>query len=271
MDAAPTPHGANPVAAAARQRWPRPVGAFILDTVIAATTLLVVGLLSVFAWGLFDAIINTPGAPRGPQPAAAPSMPGLLVQLWIGIGAMAAAAIVTYYWQGPAGAVERRGSLNAMRQRSSWFTAIGTGLAVFFLSAAIAWSGRLLGVEPAPTNLAYLEVLAGRPVMVLLVVGLLAPAYEELLFRRVLFGRLWRAGRPVLGLVLSSAVFAFVHEVPGVSDNTWPALAMLLLVYGGMGAAFAWVYWRTGTLWAPIAAHATNNLLAASVLLTGAA
>ena len=34
-----------------------------------------------------------------------------------------------------------------------------------------------------------------------------------------------------------------------------------------MGAAFAWLYQRTGTLWAPIAAHALNNAIALAALV----
>jgi membrane protease YdiL (CAAX protease family) len=36
-----------------------------------------------------------------------------------------------------------------------------------------------------------------------------------------------------------------------------------------MGGLFAWVYRRTGTLWAAIGAHAINNLIASALLLAG--
>ena len=115
-----------------------------------------------------------------------------------------------------------------------------------------------------PTNEAMVEEAAARwPVFLTLFVVILAPAYEELLFRRVLFGRFLRAGRPWLGLVLSSLAFALAHEVPFLSHgNTLPAMLLLWVVYGGLGAVFAWVYWRTGTLWAAVLAHALNNGIA---------
>src|SRR3546814_1196571 len=76
------------------------------------------------------------------------------------------------------------------------------------------------GVEQVPTNQPLIEAMGARnPALLLLVVALLAPAYEELLFRRVLFGRLWAAGRPLLGIVLSSAAFACMHELPGTGGN----------------------------------------------------
>ena len=108
---------------------------------------------------------------------------------------------------------------------------------------------------------------ATNPAFLLLFAAVLAPAYEELMFRRVLFGRLWAAGKPWLGLVLSSAAFAMIHEVPGTTGNPLEVTLLLWLVYGGMGAAFAWVYWRTGTLWAAFGAHALHNFASVALLL----
>ncbi|MNW13365.1 CAAX amino terminal protease self- immunity [compost metagenome] len=55
--------------------------------------------------------------------------------------------------------------------------------------------------------------------------------------------------------------------MPGTSANGPWEIAQLWLVYGGMGAAFAWLYQRTGTLWAPIVAHALNNAIALAALV----
>ncbi|OHE83760.1 MAG: hypothetical protein A2579_13535 [Lysobacterales bacterium RIFOXYD1_FULL_69_11] len=246
------------------------MGGFVLDLVIAVSVLLIVGVLAMLAWGFGAGLTMAMRGEDATTLAPGQFMPGLEAQVWIGLAATAVAALAVYFWRGRADASERARSRQAATRLSTWGTALGTGLAVFAFSACVAWLGRSVGIEPEPTNLAPLEALFDRPVLLLVLVAVLAPAYEELLFRRVLFGRLWRGGRPWLGLVLSSLVFATFHEMPGLSANAWPALAMLLLVYGGMGAAFAWVYWRCGTLWAPIVAHATNNFIAASLLLAGA-
>lgn len=68
-------------------------------------------------------------------------------------------------------------------------------------------------------------------------------------------------------MLLSSLAFALVHEIPGTSANGPLEIAQLWLVYGGMGAAFAWLYQRTGTLWAPIVAHGLNNAIALAALV----
>ena len=61
-------------------------------------------------------------------------------------------------------------------------------------------------------------------------------------------------------------IFALVHEMPGLNGKPAGSTAFLILVYAGMGAIFAWVYRRTGTLWAPVAAHILNNAIALAVL-----
>ena len=267
MDAAVTSNEQDPQAPPGG--WLRPVGAFVLDVAMAAALMLAIAILGFVAWGAAEGVsMALSGRDMADVPADA-FMPGPVALALIGIGATGIAALLTYLWRGRATVAERARSIQAIRALATWNLAVMAGIGVFVFSAAVAWAGRSLGVEPEPTNLALMDAIADRPALVLLLVVVLAPAYEELLFRRVLFGRLWRAGRPWLGLVLSSLVFALVHEMPGLSANEWPALAMLLVVYGGMGAAFAWVYWRTGTLWAPIIAHATNNLVAAGLLLFG--
>ena len=107
-------------------------------------------------------------------------------------------------------------------------------------------------MKPEPTNLAIIEAaLLSNPVFLTLFGVLIAPAYEELLFRRVLFGRLWAAGRPWLGVVLSSRVFALMHEIPGTTGNGWQATGVLWLTYAihGRGVRLG-VLAHPVTLWA---------------------
>ncbi|HEY6875557.1 MAG TPA: CPBP family intramembrane glutamic endopeptidase [Candidatus Dormibacteraeota bacterium] len=76
----------------------------------------------------------------------------------------------------------------------------------------------------------------------------LAPAVvEEIAFRG--------AALPLYGLLASSALFAVVHLGPRARHAPWAVLAF------GAGLAFAHLAQRTGGLAAPIAAHATMNLL----------
>lgn len=240
------------------------VGAFLADIGLAVFLMLAISLAGGIAWGLWQLItLQQSGADPG-QLARGIGQPGVLAQIVLVILSTGTIALSLYFLRQPASAAERARSLAALRRPSTWGWTLAAGVLVFLGSSLFSWLGRQAGIEPVPTNEAMVEQAAARwPVFLTLFVVILAPAYEELLFRRVLFGRFMRAGRPWLGLVLSSLAFALAHEVPFLSHgNTLPAMLLLWLVYGGLGAVFAWVYWRTGTLWAAILAHALNNGIA---------
>ncbi|MGH8079412.1 MAG: lysostaphin resistance A-like protein, partial [Lysobacter sp.] len=193
--------------------------------------------------------------------------PNSLIFVVVGLLATAISALIVYYFRRNANAIERVDSWRALWRRSSWFSIL---VAVFACSGYSALAGRLahaMGVELTPTNQILGEIIHAYPLTLLVFAVLIAPAYEELLFRRVLFGRLWAAGRPWLGLALSSAAFALVHEPPGLSASHGWGMLMLWSVYALMGAVFAWIYYRSGSLWTAYLAHAGNNLIAGLMLL----
>lgn len=68
---------------------------------------------------------------------------------------------------------------------------------------------------------------------------------EELLFRGLL--------QPWLGLILTSILFGFVHQLPGPSRWIWVGWATLV------GSALGAIYAATGSLLGPLLAHAVVN------------
>ena len=252
-----------------------PLAGFFIDLGIGVLVLLSLSLISGLVWGLYrGAIVGYQAARDGADASAVAGLaqqlgqPGALAQILMALVATGGAALVLYFFRRRATPAERTLSFQAARRPSTWGWTLLVATGVIIGSNLIAWLAKQGGIEPVPTNLALMEQAITRfPWFLALFAVVLAPAYEELLFRRVLFGRLWQAGRPVLGIVLSSLAFALVHEIPGTSANGPWEIAQLWLVYGGMGAAFAWLYQRTGTLWAPIAAHALNNGIALVALM----
>ena len=82
----------------------------------------------------------------------------------------------------------------------------------------------------------------------------ITPMSEELFFRGFVFrGLLPRMG-PWAAIVVSAVVFSAFHMSIGV-----------LIPIFITGFLFAWLYWRTGSLWAAIGAHAGQNALALGV------
>lgn len=269
MDASQAVDDDAPVMPRRPDAAPRAVRAFFLDAFLFVGLMLAISLALVATWYAVARLGAGPDA-AGAAPAAWPVF-GLLPFLAMTALATGGAALVLYRTRRPATPAERAASLQAVRLPSTWRLAGVVGVAVFGASTATHWLVSATGVQVEASNVPFIEEgLLQYPAILLLFAVLLAPAYEELLFRRVLFGRLLAAGRPWLGLVLSSAVFALMHEIPGSGGNPLGATVLLWLLYGGMGAAFAWVYWRTGTLWAAIGAHALNNLLACLAMFASA-
>lgn len=195
--------------------------------------------------------------------------PAAILLLASGIAALIA-ALTLYFLRRSVTLAERIHSHGAIRKPRMWLESLGLGLAMFLTSTGLMWLLERLAHLPEPSNLRVLEeTMATSPWLLLLAAVLLAPFAEELLFRRVLFGRLWAAGKPLIGMWLTGLLFALMHEIPGTGDNPWYASLVLLLFYTGMGVGFAWIYRRHGTLWAAILAHAGNNALACAALLAG--
>ena len=87
-----------------------------------------------------------------------------------------------------------------------------------------------------------------------------APLLEEPLFRGVMFRGLLRAMPAWAAMAASGFVFALIHV---------NAATFLPLWY--LGVAFAWLYWRTGTILAPMAMHFLFNLTNLVLVLAGVA
>ena len=89
----------------------------------------------------------------------------------------------------------------------------------------------------------------------LLVVGIIGPVMEELLFRGLILKRLCDYTRPVFAIVISSLIFGAFH------GNTLQFIYAFLF---GLGLAF--ICNKFHTIWAPILAHCAGNIT--SILLT---
>lgn len=94
-------------------------------------------------------------------------------------------------------------------------------------------------------------------VAVCVVVTVLAPITEEVLFRGYVFGALrnWRG--PWLAALLTGLLFGAIHV--GSTD------AVFLVPLAALGAILCLLRWRTGSLLPCIVAHAINNAIAFSV------
>ena len=122
--------------------------------------------------------------------------------------------------------------------------------------AAAAWSALMVWTGPdwlrPPDSAGQLtEEFGANLVGLVVVVVVWGPVCEELFFRGfVLPGLVKRFGVPA-AVVVSSGLFAAFHVDLGMLVPTFL-----------LGAALAWIYLRTGSIWPGIMAHGIQNALA---------
>ena len=89
-----------------------------------------------------------------------------------------------------------------------------------------------------------------------LAIVLVGPVTEELVFRMGIQRHLIRHRmRPWMAILLSALIFGAVHgnpaQIPGAVVFGW---------------VLGWLYWRSGTIWIPVAAHVFNNFVGVAMI-----
>jgi len=85
-------------------------------------------------------------------------------------------------------------------------------------------------------------------------IGLIGPFTEEVFFRGFLLAALVTSLGLWRGAIVSSALFAFIHL----------DIAVMIPIFI-TGLVLAWMYLKTGSIWPPLIAHSTQNLIVLSV------
>ena len=240
---------------------------FIIDCALALGLLIVTGQLfaGLVQWakqysGLGNAITSMQWSAPNP----------VLGQLVSAVFVTGLTSYIVYRMRCPATAVERQLAWAAFSQAKTWQWVLIGSLGVIVINALVTQWLTQLGIAMHPTNSDLIhQAMMQFPTFLILFVVIIAPLYEELLFRRVFFGRFLRAGQPRTGVCISSMAFAVLHEIPGQSMNGWTALLFLWLVYGAMGCVLAIVYQRTQALWVSVVVHGCNNFVALLQLIYG--
>ena len=81
-----------------------------------------------------------------------------------------------------------------------------------------------------------------------LTVGIVAPFFEEMLFRGIILAALLRRYEPRKAIIWSAVIFGIAHL------NPWQFVAAFIV-----GCAIGWLFWRTRSIWIGIFMHWANN------------
>ena len=154
-----------------------------------------------------------------------------------------------------------------MKLALKWF------IPITLVAMGLAWCSEqvalLLGFEPPPQDLVKLftnpNIAWSVKAKYAVIAVLGAPVLEELIFRMGLFRFCIWCGRkvngasadgksgasfPVAAALVSGAVFAAVHLHAATFLPLW-----------FLGVAFAWLYWRSNTVFSPMLCHFLFNLI----------
>lgn len=123
---------------------------------------------------------------------------------------------------------------------------------VFMLATSVV-------LEPLLSLLPEVPNAYGRGAWAIVTVVVMAPLFEEVIFRGVLLESTRAKYGVMAAWLVSSAVFGIVHVHPTVAVNAF-----------AIGLVLGFVYMRTDSLWSTIILHAVNNGIAYLALVTGA-
>jgi len=153
----------------------------------------------------------------------------------------------------------------AWRYHSPFWSALGwtfpipRALVVLVAGPALAIALSALGAMlHAPTDNSEIEVLIksrNSLAAVMLFGVVLAPIFEEMLFRGFLFPLFARSLGPWLGIVLTAVPFALLHG----AQNHWAWQPVVLIGVAGM--AFGYVRYKTGSTTSAFLMHSAYNAM----------
>ncbi|WP_456276962.1 CPBP family intramembrane glutamic endopeptidase [Bacillus sp. AK128] len=124
----------------------------------------------------------------------------------------------------------------------------GVFMALFAQGIAGTIENRVFGIELGSENTEFLVEIALTTPLFIVVTSIIGPILEEIIFRKILFGTLYKRYNFFIAALLSSVIFAMVHM-----DFKH------LLIYSAMGFTFAFLYVRTNRIIVPIIAHVAMN------------
>jgi len=186
------------------------------------------------------------------------------VATWIAVHLMALAIVATVWFLGLRHAkyplaVLRLSGIRMPRKRTVMLmvATLATSLIATSLYAGIVES---MDVEIlSPPDVQSDIIFDGLAVLLTFqALAFITPLSEEIFFRGFIFGGLLPRSGPWRAMAASALVFSAFHLSLGV-----------LIPIFITGFLFAWLYWRTGSLWAAIGAHAGQNSLALLVQALG--
>ncbi|MCG1024031.1 MULTISPECIES: CPBP family intramembrane glutamic endopeptidase [Sutcliffiella] len=170
-----------------------------------------------------------------------------LIGVWAFISFTIGLAIVTWILRNEWTKGDFRGETASIPKTVLW-SAVGFPLALIGQAVAAQIQLQVFGIQPGSENTQeIMGFVTAFPVMIF-AVAVAGPILEEIIFRKIIFGAIYKKFNFAIALTVSSLLFAVVHQ-----DFKH------LLIYFVMGGIFAFLYVKTNRIIVPIIAHVAMN------------
>ncbi|MFD1413327.1 CPBP family intramembrane glutamic endopeptidase [Oceanobacillus jeddahense] len=130
------------------------------------------------------------------------------------------------------------------------WSVLGIVMALLSQGLAATIEMELFGIDPGSENTQGIMNMARAVPIFVILPAILAPILEEIIFRKIIFGSLYKKMNFFFAAFISALIFAVIH---------WDFLH--ILVYTAMGFVFAFLYVQTKRIIVPIIVHAGMNTL----------
>ncbi|MFD1066903.1 CPBP family intramembrane glutamic endopeptidase [Oceanobacillus locisalsi] len=130
------------------------------------------------------------------------------------------------------------------------WSVLGIILALLAQGLAATIELEVFGIDPGSENTQGIMNMARAVPIFVVLPAIFAPILEEIIFRQIIFGSLYKKMNFFFAAIISAIIFAVIH---------WDFLH--LLVYMAMGFVFAFLYVQTKRIIVPIIVHAGMNTL----------
>lgn len=130
------------------------------------------------------------------------------------------------------------------------WTFLGIFMAYGAQIVAVLIEINLLNIKPGSENTEQIMEITKIAPAFIVIPAILAPILEEIVFRKVIFGTLYKRMNFFLAAIISSLIFGVIHL-----DLTH------LLIYTAIGFVFAFLYVKTNRIIVPILVHMGMNTI----------
>ncbi|WP_096271775.1 CPBP family intramembrane glutamic endopeptidase [Paucisalibacillus globulus] len=154
-----------------------------------------------------------------------------------------------------------RPDMKLAQTRSSWITSdiviwsiVGVFMAYFAQAIATMIETNVFGIQIGSENTQGIMNITRTIPLFAIVPAIIAPVLEEVIFRKIIFGSLYKRTNFFVAALLSALIFGIIHGEPEH-----------ILIYASMGFVFAFLYVKTKKILVPIIVHMTLNSISVIV------